>query len=111
MRNKIPTRCRVSRTVLFYFSRHCEALAALKACCHAISKLNETEVEDVTRDMVDLVYGQLSESTPHRLQHGAAHLISTLTGTLRLPKLWLTAPIQKLLNASMGHLKNEVSEI
>ncbi|XP_021927529.1 exportin-6 isoform X3 [Zootermopsis nevadensis] len=94
---------------------HAQVLATLKAWCHWLAQLY-TEV--TTKPLYDHLVSDIVNSTvplltrrgePSKLCHSAAHLLITLTGTVRPPQIWALQPVRDMYNmvTTLTHLLPE----
>jgi hypothetical protein len=101
-----------------YFS-HAQVLAALKAWCHWLAQFH---TEDTLKPLYDHLVSDMVNSSvpllarrgePSKLCHSAAHLLVTLTGTVRPPRIWELQPIRDMYHmaASLTYLLPEVCSI
>jgi hypothetical protein len=98
---------------------HAQVLAALKAWCHwlaqlhaehAVKPLYDQLVSDMVNSSVPLL---VRRGEPPKLCHSAAHLLVTLTGTVRPPRMWELQPIRDMYHmaASLTYLLPEVCAV
>ncbi|KAJ9592278.1 hypothetical protein L9F63_001174, partial [Diploptera punctata] len=85
---------------------HAQVLAALKAWCHWLAQLyTETSLRTLYSQFVlDMVNSSvpllLTKAEPLKLCHSAAHLLVTLSGTVRPPQIWELEPIREMYHAA-----------
>ncbi|PNF22047.1 Exportin-6 [Cryptotermes secundus] len=98
---------------------HAQVLAALKAWCHWLAQLH---TEDTMKPLYDHLVSDMVNSSvpllarrgePSKLCHSAAHLLVTLTGTVRPPRIWELQPIRDMYHvaASLTYLLPEAQRL
>lgn len=95
--------------------RHAQVLAALKAWSHWVAQMQASSVD---HSLVDRLIGDMVRATialiqdhnePSTLVHAAAHLLLTLTGTVKSGNLWNMDQIRSLYSDPLSHLESSVS--
>ncbi|KAK6641177.1 hypothetical protein RUM44_012886 [Polyplax serrata] len=91
---------------------HCEVLASLKSWCYWLSLLStEDSMKSILNDfMTGIINGcvpLLNPASPIMLQHCAAHLLSTVTSTVRPYGLWNMENIKCLFSTNLDYLQKE----
>jgi len=98
------------------YSSHAQILAALKAWCHWLAQLHTEDTmkplyDHLVLDMVNSAVPLLAtRDEPTKLYHSAAHLLVTLTGTVRPAQIWELQPIRDMYHmpTSFTYLSPEV---
>lgn len=98
---------------------HAQILAALKAWCHWLAQLHTEDTmkplyDHLVLDMVNSAVPLLARrGEPSKLCHSAAHLLVTLTGTVRPAQIWELQPIRDmyLMATSFTYLLPEAQRL